>query len=465
MNQSSIIKRLMLPLALLFAVAAQGEEYDIMIDGWLLTSDNLASYAARGVTFDPQTNTLTLENAKVESVYSCNLDSYTYPKPCIPELTVVLKGENKVMQRFYLYGNDVITGDGTLLVNPNNTIDDINQVMDGLKFNNVLITGGCSISSISSTPLQAKSITVDNSHLNIYVWQSMEVDEMTLVNSQVLSPEGAVFDKSARSFVVDGRPIRRCSLVIGPAAETYGLTLAGVPVTSANAGGVTGMSVSGVVTYDTSTRTLSLDGATIEGAIKWTGAEELTIKTTGHSTAGWLKSSGDVTVTGGGSLSLGGDKSEVLVMRGHTLTVKDETLLSGHSVYVPAYGNGTEPMHVVVDNAWLSLSLDELDDLRNVTYTLLRSKVGGPDGASYDAETGTISMPGWGDISALLLIVPEWQGDVVPDEVIDIEDVNGTIDIMLNRRDYTRYADMKLKGFVDVDDLNAIVNIIVGKQK
>ncbi len=451
--------RFVVSLALLLAagaVAARSEEYNIAIDDVMLDGDNLASFAAKGVVFDPQTNTLTLENATVQSVVSRNLDT----DEAVPELTVVLKGENKVMRFFYLYGNDVITGDGALHVNPLNTPEEVAPVQDGLMFNKVLITGGCSISSISYMPLRASSITVDNASLNL--WVRMEVDEMTLVNCRVLSPEGAVFDKGARTFVVDGRPFTG-ALVIGPAAETYGLTLAGTPVTSANAGGVTGMSVSGGVTYDAGTRTLSLDSAAINGDIVWSGEGVLTIVAKGFCKAVTLKSSGDVTVTGGGSLGLGSDRSEVLVMRGHTLTVKDETRLSGSSIYNPAYGFGTEPMHVVVDNAWLSLMLHS-EDVQNVTYNLSQFHIYEPAGTAYEAETGRISMPGWADTRARLLVVPEWQGDVVPDEVIDIEDVNGTVDIMLKKKGYNPYADMKLKGYVDVDDLNAIVNIIVGKQ-
>lgn len=46
--------------------------------------------------------------------------------------------------------------------------------------------------------------------------------------------------------------------------ESYGISVAGTAVTSANAGAITGEGITGTVTYDANTQTLTLDGANIE---------------------------------------------------------------------------------------------------------------------------------------------------------------------------------------------------------
>ena len=46
--------------------------------------------------------------------------------------------------------------------------------------------------------------------------------------------------------------------------ESYGISVAGTAVTSANAGAITGAGITGTVTYDANTQTLTLDGANIE---------------------------------------------------------------------------------------------------------------------------------------------------------------------------------------------------------
>ena len=51
-------------------------------------------------------------------------------------------------------------------------------------------------------------------------------------------------------------------------AEDYGLKVAGIGVTSENASNITGPGITGKVSFDPGTRTLTLDNATIEGEIR-----------------------------------------------------------------------------------------------------------------------------------------------------------------------------------------------------
>ena len=74
------------------------------------------------------------------------------------------------------------------------------------------------------------------------------------------------------------------------AATNYGIKVAGVNVTSDNASGVTGTNISGSVTYNNSTKTLTMTNVTInltsgsERALLNTGCSGLTVKFVGTCT-------------------------------------------------------------------------------------------------------------------------------------------------------------------------------------
>ena len=70
-------------------------------------------------------------------------------------------------------------------------------------------------------------------------------------------------------------------LPIGVWAENYGLTVAGVQVTDANASSITSDNIIGTVTFDAASNTLTLNGAEINGEITYNGTSNLTIAFSG----------------------------------------------------------------------------------------------------------------------------------------------------------------------------------------
>ena len=76
-----------------------------------------------------------------------------------------------------------------------------------------------------------------------------------------------------------------CAMLLMPlgawAQSEYGLTIAGIPVTSQNAGGITGDGITGTVTYNADQHALTLEGATIAGSIEVTNENNLTINVIG----------------------------------------------------------------------------------------------------------------------------------------------------------------------------------------
>ena len=56
-------------------------------------------------------------------------------------------------------------------------------------------------------------------------------------------------------------------------------------------------------------------------------------------------------------------------------------------------------------------------------------------------------------------------GDVDGTGIVDVDDVNALINIILDKKstiDYPGVADVDGSGIVDVDDVNAVINIILG---
>ena len=92
-------------------------------------------------------------------------------------------------------------------------------------------------------------------------------------------------------------------------AQTYyGIAIAGVEVTSANCNNITGEKITGSVSYNDATKTLTLDNATIDGGILFDDAEveDITITLVGeNSIEGGIESvSGTKTINGTGSLKV-----------------------------------------------------------------------------------------------------------------------------------------------------------------
>ena len=73
------------------------------------------------------------------------------------------------------------------------------------------------------------------------------------------------------------------------------------------------------------------------------------------------------------------------------------------------------------------------------------------------ANTNILRAADFGDITEGVT------GDVTGDNVVDIADVNGVINMMLGNADQTPAADVTGDGKVDISDVNAVINIMLGK--
>ena len=78
----------------------------------------------------------------------------------------------------------------------------------------------------------------------------------------------------------------------------------------------------------------------------------------------------------------------------------------------------------------------------------------------WDNETGR-ALPALYELSAF---APRVAGDVNGDGTVDVADINAIIDIMLGKAAAVDVADVTGEGSVDVSDVNAVINIMLGKE-
>ena len=81
----------------------------------------------------------------------------------------------------------------------------------------------------------------------------------------------------------------------------------------------------------------------------------------------------------------------------------------------------------------------------------------------WDNETGK-ALPALSELAAFAPKAEPIAGDVDGNGIVDVDDVNAVINIILGRKqqaDYEGNADVDDSGIVDVDDVNAIINIIL----
>ena len=245
-------------------------------------------------SYNPTTHTLTLENASIKAAKNgSGIRNLTNSG-----LTVLLTGTNHIVKgedshhAIQIEQSTVLTGEGTL------NISDSEQGI-----------------SLSPSTNMTATLTVKETTLNIHTKQecicsfsqdsyqnlvfekaevSLESDTRAVIDGlsafatiQTTSATGYVFEKEANGYgtlkdKVGGEKLKKIAFTKDNTAPTpYPLFICGVQVNSANAANFTHGVLSGAVSYDNESKTLTLTNATLEAgdqiAIDNQGIEQLTI--------------------------------------------------------------------------------------------------------------------------------------------------------------------------------------------
>ena len=314
-----------------------GTNYDLWIGGIQVNSSNHSYlYLLRGVTgkvkYDPDSKTLTLNNAVISSSDKEGIKSK------IDKLTIQVDGTNNVITQAFSAikiqdGETTFSGDGKLKLSGKKfglyamrkasvTVDNCNIECDG-------------------------SFGTDNYDAEVNIYNSTVtakgkgyatmrgIKEFILDECVITQPMGAYYDSKRNGIVYKGN-LTKEKVVIAPVTE-YDLYIAGEMVHSANCNDLSYIKgVSGTVKYDPDNNILTLENATINaggGFAILSESDDLTIKVIGTNnitsenySAVNLYSS--ATITGGGTLRVDctDETSIYAISTDRLLTIKDCTV-------------------------------------------------------------------------------------------------------------------------------------------
>ena len=251
--------------------------YGINVGGVAVTSNNASNITGSGITgsvsYNPNTNTLTLNGATI-----INTQSSGDLEPCIvsrvPNLIVNLVGNN-VLTAYYRPAVDCMNADLILQGTGSLTARATSSGSDGFSMNSSSLTiqGGCSVHIVAAETgilgTSNKTVSVINSNLtvkgnNTSYGPIAEFANVTISGTSITSPAGASYNSSIRRFELDNALLGNKELVI----ETinHSLWVAGHKLQGSGNYTFTGDGISGSATYNFSTNTLTLNGATISAS-------------------------------------------------------------------------------------------------------------------------------------------------------------------------------------------------------
>ena len=281
-NQQSVITRLlessargatrmrmflMLMIMMMSSAFAMAQEtYGIKIAGEDITGYNRydlteISGVSGKVSFDPNTRTLTLDNATIEANdYNAILN-----ETC-DYLTIELIGTNTIY----------VTGAAGIKLKEETTIWSNSGGKLSVKSDAcALLFGGCPL-EISNCWLEAEGawgisannnvaeevLTIRNSHVEAKgsTGSICDIANLVLEGCSITQPDGAVFDAKNNAVVLNGEMVTD-KVVIVP---SYGIKIAGVDVTSLNSKDFSVIDgVDGKMSYNSETKTLTMEDVTI----------------------------------------------------------------------------------------------------------------------------------------------------------------------------------------------------------
>ena len=419
-NQQSVIPRLleryprggawmrmflMLMIVMMSSAFAMAQEtYGIKIAGEDITGYNRydlteISGVSGKVSFDPNTRTLTLDNATIEANdYNAILN-----ETC-DYLTIELIGTNTID----------VTGAAGIKLKEETTIwsnsgGKLSVKSDGC----ALLFGGCPL-EISNCRLEAEGawgisannnvaeevLTIRNSHVEAKgsTGSICDIANLVLEGCSITQPDGAVFDAKNNAVVLNGEMVTD-KVVIVP---RYGVQIAGVDVTALNCKDLSVIDgVDGKMSYDPETNTLTMKDVTINGShingIVNRSVEGMKIKLVGNNTITTNEACITIlqpsTISGSGTLRLKSSDNcglylpSSLTVEGVTIYAEGEWGIAGQEFQT--FGNVLTICNAYVEATGSSGSICDLQNLVLDGCTITQ-----PTGAAFDANVHGVALNG-----------------------------------------------------------------------
>lgn len=425
-----------------------------------MTSDNYLDLTEiNGVSgkvyFDPNTRTLTLDNATIEAAGS----NAILNQDC-KYLVIELIGTNTIN----------VTNSAGIYLQKETTIWSNSGGKLSVKSNECAVfVRGCPLEisncwlevegkwGISANGNVAEVLTIRNSHVEATgpTGSICDIANLELYYCSIIQPDGAWFSTQNKAVVLNGEMVTD-KVVIEP--DSYGFKIAGKDVTSLNCKDLSVIDgVDGKISYDPETNTLTMEDVTINttdfNGIVNRDVKDMKIKLFGNNIITSKRACITIyetsTISGSGTLSLKSSGDCGLYM--HTsLSVEDVKLYAEGEYGVAGY-DGTSGEILTLRNSYVEAtgSLGSVSDFQNLV--LDGCSITQPTGAAFDANVHAVAL----------------NGKVVTDKVVIESDNNsiGTITADVPARKQGIYNLNGVKLTQQWDDLPAGIYIVDGVKR
>lgn len=457
--------RMFLTLVLIMmssAFAMAQETYGIKIAGEDITGYNRydlteISGVSGKVYFDPNTRTLTLENATIEANdYNAILN-----ETC-DNLLIKLLGTNTInvtnSAGIYLQQETSILGTSGSKLTITNDKGAVLFENSPLEINNcwLEVEGKWGISANNNEA--AEVLTIRNSHVEATgsTGSICDISGLKLEESYIYSPYNAAYDADTKSVAVNGVTVTK-KVVIEPG---YGIKIAGEDVTSLNCKDLSVIDgVDGKISYDPETNTLTMEDVTIDATGNNNGiwnrnVKGLKINLVGNNTIttpteACFTINKTSTISGSGTLRLKSSGDCGLYM--HTSLTVEGIKLYAEGKYGVAGDDGTRGEILTLRNSYVEAtgSSGSICDLQNLV--LDGCSITQPTGAAFDVNVHAVAL----------------NGKTVTDKVVIESDNNsiGTITADVPARKQGIYNLNGVKLTQQWDDLPAGIYIVDGVKR
>ena len=437
------------------------ETYGIKIAGEYITGYNRYDLTEiNGVSgkvyFDPNTRTLTLDNATIEADGS----NAILNQDC-DYLVIELIGTNTInvtnSAGIYLQKETSILGTSGSKLTITSNKGAVLFENSPLEINNcwLEVEGKWGISAGNNVAEEV--LKIRNSHVEAKGTSGSicDISGLKLEGSYIYSPSNAAYDADTKSVAVNGVTVIK-KVVIEPG---YGIKIAGVDVTKKNCKDLSVIDgVDGKISYDPETNTLTMEDVTInitgENAGIWNrGVKDMKINLVGNNTITSREACFTInktsTISGSGTLRLKSSGNCGLYM--HTSLTVEGVKLYAEGKYGVAGDDGMSGEILTLRNSYVEAtgSSGSICDLQNLV--LDGSSITQPTGAAFDTDKHAVAL----------------NGEAVTDKVVIEPDNNsiGTITVDVPARKQGIYNLNGVKLTQQWDDLPAGIYIVDGVKR
>ena len=384
------------------------EKYGFKVAGVDVTSDNYLDLTEiNGVSgkvyFDPNTRTLTLDNATIE-VDGCNA---ILNETC-RDLVIELLGTNTInvtnSAGIYTCESTVILGNsGSTLTLKN---DRCAVLFEGSPLEIVNcwleVEGDWGISANDNVAEEV--LTIRNSHVEATgpTGSICDIAGLKLEGCYIDIPSKAAYNADTKSVAVNGETVTSKVVI---ESNSYGIYIADKPVTTLNNKDLTSIyGVSGSASYDPNTKTLTLDNATIDrnstdgtGIVNKT-VSDFTVKLIGNNTVtadlASMVLNQTSTITGDGSLHLTSKRFCGLDMESASVTIDNTSLFVKGGYGIAGY-IGAKSEVLTVRNSYVEAEGSGSGSISLISKLILEDcAITQPVGAEFDADQKAVVLNG-----------------------------------------------------------------------